>query len=307
MSDKWKGHTAILCANMIFGLNIPISKILLTHWMTPLGFMASRTLVASIVFWGIQVFLPKEKVTTKDLVIIAVGGIMGFVISQSLTAVSLQYTTPVYFSLTVALSPLFVMFLAALFLKEPITRRKIAGVLSGIAGAILLISQIPDSSTGKNNLFGIVLALISVMSFSGYLIVIRRISQKYSTVTQMKWMFLFAATILIPLCFAECPHQRLFSSEWTLSGICEWLFVTVLATSVAYFLTPYGMRYLRATTVSVYMNLQPIVASLAAICIGQDVFSWDKPVAALFVIAGAYIVSTSPSKQGLRRQDISNK
>ena len=60
---------------------------------------------------------------------------------------------------------------------------------------------------------------------------------------------------------------------------------------------PFGMKYLRATTVSVYMNLQPIVASLVAIFVGQDVFSWDKPLAALLVLAGAYIVSSSRVKQ----------
>lgn len=74
-------------------------------------------------------------------------------------------------------------------------------------------------------------------------------------------------------------------------------FVILFSTSLGYFLMPFGMKYLRATTVSVYMNLQPIVASIAAICVGQDVFSWDKPIAAILVLAGAYIVSTSPSKQ----------
>lgn len=297
MSDKWKGHVAVLCANLIFGLNIPVSKALLTQWMTPFGYMAARTLVATIVFWVIQGFLPKEKVTPKDLAIIATGGIMGFVVSQSLTAVSLQYTSPVYFSLIVALSPLVVMLLAAVFLKEPITGKKMAGVVLGIAGALLMITQIDNSVSGKNNLWGIFLAVISVTAFSVYLIIIRSVAQKYTTVTQMKWMFLFAAIILVPLGCTEYSEQRLFSASWGWTGVWELAFVTILATSVAYFLTPFGMKYLRATTVSVYMNLQPIVSSVAAICVGQDSFSWDKPLAAVLVIAGAYVVSTSRAKE----------
>ena len=137
-SEKWKGHVAVLCANLIFGLNIPISKALLSQWMTPFGYMASRTLAATIIFWIIQSFLPKEKVSPMDLAIIAMGGILGFVVSQSLTAISLQYTSPVYFSLIVALSPLVVMLLAAVFLKEPITGKKMAGVVLGIAGAYVV-------------------------------------------------------------------------------------------------------------------------------------------------------------------------
>ena len=296
-SEKWKGHVAVLCANLIFGLNIPISKALLSQWMTPFGYMASRTLVATIIFWIIQSFLPKEKVSPKDLAIIAMGGIMGFVVSQSLTAVSLQYTSPVYFSLIVALSPLVVMLLAAVFLKEPITGKKMAGVVLGIAGALLMIAQIDNSVSGKNNLWGIFLAVISVTAFSVYLIIIRSVAQKYTTVTQMKWMFLFAAIILVPLGCTEYSEQALFSASWGWTGVWELAFVAILATSVAYFLTPFGMKYLRATTVSVYMNLQPIVSSVAAICVGQDNFSWDKSLAAVLVIAGAYVVSTSRAKE----------
>lgn len=295
--NKCKGHVSVLSANIIFGLNVPVTKALLAGWMTPLGYMAARTLSALILFWIIQCFTPKEKVSRKDLIIIAVGGMMGFIISQYLTAVSLQYTSPVYFSLIIALSPVVVMLLAALFLKEPVTRQKIIGVGLGIAGALLLIMQISNDTSGTNNLWGITLAIISITAYSIYLIVMRSIAQKYSAVTQMKWMFLFTALILVPLGAGEYSQQPLFSSAWEWSGVLELGFVLIFATAGGYFLMPFGMKYLRATTVSVYMNLQPIVASVAAIFIGQDVFSWDKPIAALLVIAGAYVVTTSPAKK----------
>lgn len=166
-----------------------------------------------------------------------------------------------------------------------------------IAGALLMITQIDNSASGKNNLWGIFLAIISVTAFSVYLIIIRSVAQKYTTVTQMKWMFLFAAIILVPLGCTEYSEQALFSASWGWSGVWELSFVAILATSVAHFLTPFGMKYLRATTVSVYMNLQPIVSSVATICVGQDSFSWDKPLAAVLVIAGAYVVSTSRAKE----------
>lgn len=62
------------------------------------------------------------------------------------------------------------------------------------------------------------------------------------------------------------------------------------------FLMPLGMKRIRATTVSVYMNLQPVVASITAIAIGQDTFSWFMPLAGILVLSGAYIVSTSKAK-----------
>lgn len=297
-AGKLKGHAAILSANIIYGLNIPVTKALLDRWMTPLGYMATRTSAALIIFWVIQCFVPKERVAPRDMLIIAVGGIMGFVVSQFLTALSLQYTSPVYFSLIVALSPLCVMLLAALFLKEPITRKKTLGVVLGISGALLLILVSGKSSaSGNNNLLGIALACVSIIAYSIYLIIMRSVSQKYSAVTQMKWMFLFTAIILVPLGAHQYPQQAIFTSECDWSGILELGFVIIFSTSLGYFLMPFGMKYLRATTVSVYMNLQPVVASVAAIIVGQDIFSWDMPLAALLVLTGAYIVSTNPSRR----------
>lgn len=137
------------------------------------------------------------------------------------------------------------MLLAAIFLKEPITGKKMAGVVLGIAGALLMIAQIDNSASGKNNLWGIFFAVISVTAFSVYLIIIRSVAQKYTTVTQMKWMFLFAAIILVPLGCTEYSEQALFSTSWGWIGVWELAFVAILATSVAYFLTPFGMKYLR--------------------------------------------------------------
>ncbi len=73
-------------------------------------------------------------------------------------------------------------------------------------------------------------------------------------------------------------------------------FIVIFATVLGYFLIPYAMKFLRATTVSIYTNIQPVVASLVAIAIGQDMMSWDKPVAAVLVLLGAYIV-TMPDKR----------
>ena len=56
------------------------------------------------------------------------------------------------------------------------------------------------------------------------------------------------------------------------------------------------MKSLPATTVSIYMNLQPVVAATAAIFMKQDYFSLDKPISALLVILGAYLVTRAPKE-----------
>ena len=136
---KLQGHLAIFAANVIFGLGVPVSKALLNDWVTPMGYMASRSFFAAVIFWLIAAFLPSEKVERRDLWVILGGGLLGFVISQSLTAWALDYTTPVYFSLIAALTPVAVMLMAALFISERITLVKLLGVVLGIGFGALKI------------------------------------------------------------------------------------------------------------------------------------------------------------------------
>ena len=292
-NQKLKGHAAIFLANTIFGLGVPVSKALLDSWVTPMGFMASRSLFAAIIFWVIACFLPKEHVEKKDLMVILLGGLLGFVISQSLTAWALDFTTPVYYSLIAALTPVGVMLMAALFIGEKITWMKVVGVVLGIAGALIMLVKSWQSGAGKNDVLGIFLAILSLLTWAIYLIVTRKVSQKYSSVTQMKWIFLISAIVTVPIVLPEFDAQVLYSSAANWEGIAEMAFLVLGATVLGYFLIPVAMKTLQATTVSIYTNLQPIVASLVAIIIGQDFLSWDKIVAAILVLVSAYIVTNA--------------
>ena len=233
MKDKSiNGHVAIIVANVIFGLGVPATKLLLDKWVTPMTYMAMRCIGAALIFWAIAMFLPKEKVERKDLLVIILGGLLGFVISQTLTAWSLNYTSPVYYSLIATLTPIAVLILAVPILGEKASATKLLGVVLGIA--------------------------------------------------------------VLPFAWKEFPQTALFSSPLSsasMEGIALMAFIVVFATVLGYFMIPYAMKYLQATTVSVYTNLQPVVASLVAIAIGQDILTWDKPVAAILVLLGAWLVT----------------
>lgn len=294
---SYSGHLTALSANLIFGLNMPVTKALLDRWMTPMGYMMSRVLFAAVFFWIASLFLKKERVSGRDLWIIAAGGFFGFVLSQLLFAVSLEHTTPVHYSLITAMNPIIVMLLAALLLKEPVSRMKIGGVALGVIGAVLLISQMDTAgAVGKGNLLGILLAVASNTAYAIYLIITRSVTQRYSTMTMMKWLFLFTALMLAPFGLSELPQQAVYREGTEVQAIAMIGYVLIASTALAYFLIPFALKRLRATTVSIYMNMQPIVASIAAICVGQDTLTWDKPVALCLVMAGAVIVTLSPAK-----------
>lgn len=296
-NKKLQGHAAVLTANVIFGLGVPVTKLLLDHWVTPMGYMASRSLFAAIIFWIISLFMPKEKVARKDLVVILLGGLLGFVVSQTLTAECLKFTTPVYYSIIATLCPIATMLMAALFLGEKINGLKTVGVVLGIVGALIMVFANQTLSSGSNDLLGISFGFLSLATWVAYLLITRKVSQKYSAVTQMKWVFLISAVVTVPIAWSGLDDNALYTVAWGWDGVAEMAFIVVFATVLGYFAIPFAMRYLSATTVSVYTNLQPVVASVVAFAIAQDTLTWDKPEAGVLVLLSAYIVTTAQMKK----------
>jgi len=296
-SQKLQAHGAIFLANTIFGLGVPVTKLLLDEWVTPMGYMATRSLGACILFWLIAAFMPRERVERRDLITILAGGLLGFVVSQTLTAWALDFTSPIYFSLIASLTPVAVMLCAAFTIGERITPMKAFGVMLGIAGAVYMVLASQSFGTGKNDLLGIFLAIMSVLTWAVYLIITRNVAAKYTPVTQMKYVFLISAVVTVPIALPELPQCALYTPAWGIDGLLEMAFIVVGATALGYFLIPFAMKRLQATTVSIYTNLQPVVAAMVAILLGQDVFSWDKPVCAVLVLLSAYIVTVVAAKQ----------
>ncbi|MBP6273036.1 MULTISPECIES: DMT family transporter [Hallella] len=298
MMDKHKieGHSAVLLANVIFGLGVPVTKLLLDEWVSPMAYMATRCMGAAAIFWLISLFMPRERVERRDLLVIMGGGLLGFVVSQTLTAWALHFTTPVYFSIIATLTPVATMVCAALLIGERLSLRGALGVAIGVVGALLMVMVGWQGGSGMNDLLGIGLAVLSLLTWAVYLIITRKVSVKYTAVTQMKWVFLVSTLAVLPFSWTDLQASRLYSSQWAWSGVAEMAFIVVFATVAGFFAIPFALRYLKTTTVSVYTNLQPIVASFVAIAIGQDLLSWDKPVSLALVLLSAWIVTNSQQK-----------
>lgn len=302
MRRAWIGHVLIIFTQVMFGINVPIMRDLLVSYLSPLSLMAVRAFSAALFFWVVQCFVKSEHIERRDFILILAGGFLGFVLSQYLTSVSLTYTSPVYFALILALSPVFVLMIEALCYLEHVSRRKIFGAVLGIAGAALLAvrSIFDNESTGSNNLLGIGIAVISVAAFAVYVVISADISRKYKPITQMKWIFSLSCAITIPMLTVSDGWSTLpilTSDTWGL-GLAEIAFIVIICTICAYTLLPIGLRTVSASAYSIYINLQPVTAAITAIAVGMDAFSWDKPVALVLVLSGAYIVTAHHSRHG---------
>lgn len=297
LSQKQAGHITMFCVVSFFAINIPISKHLLQEgYISPYGLTIARMVFATIAFWIASLFVTKERIDRKDHFTIFLGGLLGITFNQGLFIFGLSNTSPVDASIITTSTPLFAMVIAALVLKEPITTKKVSGVLLGGIGAIFLVytSHHGDVSTDSSTI-GNIAVVCSSLSYASYLVVTRPLSAKYSSITLMKWMFLYSTIILLPFLYKDLVNAPLFSQPDVLPYILI-SYTLLFATFIAYTLIPVAQKRIRATTISMYNNLQPLIASFIAIGLGQDHFSGTKAISGIMILVGVYLVTQSKSR-----------
>ena len=299
LNKKWIGHLAVLTVYIIFGINPNCSKAVVPEYITPEAYTALRLVVGAAGFWIISLFTPHEKVAKRDMWMIVFGAVSLYGTLWAF-AEAMRYISPTYVSLVSAMSPLVVMLMAAVFLKEPITTRKALGVFFGIAGALMMILFSLHGDTHYSNI-GALLCFVNILFYATYLLITRAISPKYSPVTMMQWMFLFSAVLSLPLAIPTVKDSPILMGTAPAMAYVNMGIVALFATVLAYYLLPVALRHIRPTTVSMYSNLQPIITAALAIAIGQDIFTWNKPIALLLVIFGVFLVTTSRAKENLNQ------
>jgi drug/metabolite transporter (DMT)-like permease len=205
-------------------------------------------------------------------------------------------TSPIDASIVTTTLPIITMIVAAIFLKEPITNKKVLGIFVGAMGALILICS-GSSSAGSGSIWGDLLCMVAQLSFSIYLTVFKSLTQKYSVITLNKWMFIYASMCYIPL-----SYNDIAAIEWSTvptATILQVLYIALAGSFLAYIFIMTAQKMMRPTVVSMYNYMQPIVASIASIVMGVGVFGWQKGVAIALVFAGVYIVTQSKSKADL--------
>lgn len=296
---KIKGHAAMIGANVMWGLMAPATKVVLTtSAVTPLLMVDFRIFGAAILFWLASLFSKPEHVGRTDLLLLAGAAFLGVLFNQGCFIFGVGLTSPGEASIITTTMPMWVMLLAWLILKEPITGKKVGGILLGASGALILImSGMSRATRGDNPVLGDIIVLCAQLSYALYLTFYKNFIKKYSLVTLMKWMFLFAAVGLAPI-----SVRPVLTTDWTGITAGHWAgvgYVVVFATFLAYICVMVGQKNLRPTIVGMYNYVQPIVSSTVGICIGLDTFNAWKILAVLLIFIGVYLVSISKSRKDI--------
>lgn len=282
-------HLALLAANLIYGLNFSIAKSVMPAFIKPLALVSVRSVITAGLFWITGLFMPKEKVERKDLLYLFGCSFFGVVFNQILFLAGLNLTTPINSSIILSINPVAAFVFAAIILKEKISMIRGAGLAVGLSGILLLILHEGRPDFGSSTFLGNFYTLINTLSWAFFTVIIKRMLEKYSPVTVMKWTFLFGMIANIPAGYTEWS-----TTDWSSVTANAWLaigFVVVFATYLGYLLLTFGLRRLSPTIVSSYTYMQPVIAAIIASMIGQDSLNLIKILSAILIFSGVFLVS----------------
>lgn len=280
---------------LLYGLNYTIAKTVMNeNFIKPFGFVLLRVIGATILFWILSLFVPKEKIERKDYLKLMVASLFGVVINMLFFFKGLEYTSPIHASSIMTIIPIIILVLSAYILKEKVTKLKIIGVILGLAGALVLTLYGKSSRVGDNIPLGNLLVFLNAVSYSIYIILIKKLTAKYHPFTFIKWLFLFGLIILTPFGYSELQEVQWHTfTPYTTFSV---LFVVIGATFGTYLLNPLALNKLKASTVGIFIYLQPAIAALFALAMGADFIDTIKITAMIIIFLGVYLVIKKPKK-----------
>jgi drug/metabolite transporter (DMT)-like permease len=289
MNSRLLAHLALFTANLIYGINYTVAKDVMPDYIQPLGFIFLRVSGAIVLFWFCFRFFFYEKVEKKDLLKLAICGLFGVAINQMLFFKGLNLTTPINAAVIMVTNPILVLIMSAVLATEKITKRKLLGIAAGATGAISLITYGGAVEMNTDHFWGNIMVLINAASYGVYLVLVKPLMKKYKPITVISWVFIFGFIFVIPFGWGE--FQAIDWGNMPSHILWSVAFVVLGTTFTAYLLNIYGLKTLNPSTVSTYIYLQPVLASIIALMVGSDQLSFIKVAATLTIFVGVYLVS----------------
>ncbi len=183
-------------------------------------------------------------------------------------AESLQHVSPTIASVMLSFIPLLTPVFAFFFLKEKVTLMNILGIVISVVGVLMIIL---DGGKLSADVIGILLLFVAVLASIVYTLVLRKIPEKYNTLTVVFYMFCTSLLFFVPTMLVR-EMSQVVAIDWSLND--TWnafgaiVGLALSASCIAFLFFSYGVRAIGPTRANVFNNIQPGVTAILAWVIG---------------------------------------
>ena len=291
MDKRNLGLLAAFGATVIYGFNHTIAKNVMPIYIEAFGFVLLRVIGATLIFWTLSLFIKNEKIKKEDWPRIFLCSFLGMFINKLAFFKGLELSTPINSSVLITVVPILVFVFSAFFLKEKMRFLRVFGVISGFVGALVLILYSPSTSFNAPNIpLGNLMFVINSSTYGLYLIFVKKLVEKYNIITLFRWLFLIAIFLNLPVGLLEFQNV-----EWShlpfWDAILPMIYVVVGTTFLTYMFNAYALSKLKASTVSSFVYLQPIVGIIYAITTDNGSLTVLSVLGMILIFMGVYFVT----------------
>ena len=282
---------------VFWALVFPFIKIALEE-LSPVNLTIMRLLVVCIVFLILLIVKPNKfsKIQKKDIIPIFLVGFLGIILYHFGLNYGEQYISASAASVIIATIPIFVVILAAIFLKEKITLKIVLGVLLSLVGVVVI------STVGKSDglfeikyISGALAVLLAAVLGAGYTVAGKKMLQRYSALSLTVYVCLLGSLGLIPFISSSLFEEV---AAMSLTGWSVVIFLGVFPTVIGYVLWYVALEIKSASEISVYLYFVPVLSTIISYILFREAITWLFVFGGALVILGLHVVNKQSSKDG---------
>ena len=293
MQEKFFIYIKLLLTAIFWGGTFIAGK-MISQTINPCSASFLRFAIASCFLVAITIKiegkLPKLKKT--QILSVALLGLTGVFAYNILFLTGLRYINAGRAALIIALNPIFISLLSALFFKERLDLIKIIGILMSVTGAIIVISngRITDF-VGYRFGKGELLICGCVLSWVSYSLIGRAVMDDLSPIVSVCYSSIIGAALL----FIPAFYNDIFSHIGSYSAM-DWtslFYLGFFGTVLGFFWYYEGINQIGPTKASVFINFVPISAIILSFFILNEQITISLFIGAVLVVSGVYFTNAS--------------
>jgi drug/metabolite transporter (DMT)-like permease len=296
LKDHIKAHLAVLAANIFFAMNFSAVQYITRELVQPFALNVLRVGISSILFWLLAVVNKSSiKIKKQHIGRFILCALTGVVINQLLFIKGLSMSLVIHASLLTLVTPIFISFIAAYLLKEKFSTYKIAGLILGISGAVMLITRKETGVAGGNVLLGDIYIIINAISYAFYFVLVKPLMKAYPPMHVIRWVFTLGLPAMLLFGWKE-----LTAIEWSAfypEAYIALLIIVIGATFLAYSFNLYSIHKLGASVTGSYIYTQPVFATLIAVFIMHESLTIYKVAAAVLILVGVFLAGIKTEEE----------
>lgn len=297
MNTNARRAGAYVCAiavAVLWGLSFVAMKEAFAGGLTTFSLILVRLTVAALCLLLVARVRGKSlAVRFRDLLLLALTGVMGITVYSYFELRGLECTSPSVASLIIATIPIFSLLAGVVLYKKKTSVLTWLGVLMSLFGVYLLAY----TGAGENSAAGFAYLFGACLCWVIYLEITDRLLRRYSNLTVTFWQTLLALISVLPPALRE-------NVAWGAIPLRAWLwaggFLGVVCSTLCYIMNNYSIKVLSPQTNSVFLNLSPVATAVGSYFILGEIITLPQCAGGALILISLFLVSVADHRRKAR-------